>query len=240
MRELISTTLLFNKDLSDDAYSEIVDSITYYKYHTVCLEGLSELKIDKLLAKQKIFLTAHNIEELKKYYSNKLPRLIDAFKVEFIDEFRDLPFTGDDYARILKDSNLSGEEKQNVINNMNQELIVGNATLAKVIIEILSSVEVPIELALFNKLITDSEGVEAVKLLVRQAPSIEDKDIELYLRGMGGSYAQLPERTRARLEISNNPHHVALLNILKDRKIISSFDPKPTYSGNRIVRRFYK
>jgi len=233
----ISTTLLFSKELNDEAYDAIIKSFIWWKYPTVSLEGLSELKVDRLLLNRKIFLTNHNIEEVNKYYPHLLPKLIDAFKTEFMGGFNELPLTGNNFAKILKHCNLKEDEKRQVIQNMNQELIVGNVNLAKIITEILSNVETSIEFKLFNKLMAEIEGAEAVKLLVRQEPSLANEDIEMYLLEIGGVYAETLDRTAKHLKLRNNPNNYKLLKKLEKRGLISSVNSKPTPSGDIIVHR---
>ncbi|PLX69095.1 MAG: hypothetical protein C0602_07950 [Denitrovibrio sp.] len=81
------------------------------------------------------------------------------------------------------------------------------------------------------------EGAEAVKLLVRQEPSLANEDIEMYLLEIGGVYAETLERTAKHLKLRNNPNNYKLLKKLEKRGLISSVNSKPTPSGDIIVHR---
>lgn len=219
----ISREILKSNQLSDEAYSYLVKGIWFWKYTNFKLNDLSSKKVDFLLENKKIGLTLENIKNLKDMFPSKQIILLENFKDEFLEKYKELPLDEDNYIQILESNKFTKDEKVSIIETIGFALLESEKLVHK-IITFYIDIEDNISKDLFDKLFEISDRDNALKLLTKQIPELNNDEISSYLNQFKGQYAELTEVSRKPLKMPNNVINQNLLTALELKRYIPSKD----------------
>lgn len=221
--EDLSRLILNSNKLTDEAYSYLVKGIWFWKYPNFRLNDLSSKKVDFLLENKKIGLTLENIKNLKDVFPSKQIILLENLKDEFLEKYKELPLDDDNYTQILESDKFSKDEKVLIIKTIDLTLLE-NEELVHKIIAFYIDIEDKISKDLFDKLFEISDHDNALKLLTKQIPQLNNDEISTYLNQFEGKYPELTEISAKPLKIPNTNINQNLVIALEVKQYISSKD----------------
>lgn len=221
--EDLSRLILNSNKLTDEAYSYLVKAIWFWKYPNLKLNDLSSKKVDFLLENKKIGLTLENIKNLKDIFPSKQIILLENLKDEFLEKYKELSLDEDNYIQILESNKFSKDEKVSIIKTIDLTLLESEKLVHK-IIALYIDIEDNISKDLFNKLFEISDRDNALKLLTKQIPELNNDEISTYLNQFEGQYPWLTEISRKPLKIPNTVINQNLVIALEVKRYISSKD----------------
>jgi len=213
--------IIIDNDFTLESYKLLVKSNGYW-YEEIDISELDIEKINILLEYGKFQLTNSNLQSLKEVDKHNL--LIEKNFDYFIEEFDALSkeIELEDYKQILNNKKISDEQKIELINMLNVDII--DEELSKQIVNIFISNKIIIDDDLKFKIFKVLE--EKLKYLIQYLEIDKDLDcktIDLILNNFKEPYSQLCKISNDRLDLKASTENKQLLKILKNKGCISSF-----------------
>ena len=229
--------LILSKDLSDEAYKYLINSIYFIGYSSLSCDELSESKIDSILRTKILSLTQDNIDNLKENFLPKHIILIENKKDEFLEEFNNLSLDSNDILEILNSSKFTNEEKFQIIENIEISIFHDNQVLkekvSKLYIDHNRNIE---DLSLFEKLFfnKDNQANEwALELYISQIDNWTCEGCQTYIVEFDEPYNELLDKNASKLYMEDTKLNRFLLDKLEDKECISSYvEHKKTLGKN--------
>ncbi len=218
----ISREILKSNQLSDEAYRYLIKSIIW-RFTDLNMDLLSSIKVDEILSNKKIALHQTIMNSLKKNFPEKQIILIENFKDEFLEKYKELTLDDDNYIQILESIKFTKEEKISIIKTIDLTLLESEKLVHK-IITFYIDIEDSISKDLFDKLFEISDRDNALKLLTKQIPELNNDEISTYLNQFEGQYPKLTEISARHLKMPNNVINQNLVIALNLKRYISSKD----------------
>ncbi|DAB30338.1 MAG TPA: hypothetical protein CFH84_04625 [Sulfurimonas sp. UBA12504] len=184
-----SRVLLKESRVIDEAYSYLIQSIIW-RFTDLNMDLLSSAKVEMILNHKKISLNATTLNSLKKNYPEKQIILIENFKDEFFKTHNELPLDENNYIQILKSEKFINEEKISLIETMDFILLESEELVHK-IIAFYINIDDKISEDLFDKLFEASDRDNALKILTKQIPQLDDSKISSYLNQFEGQVCRV-------------------------------------------------
>jgi hypothetical protein len=217
-----SREILKSNQLSDESYSYLIKSIIS-KFTDLNIDLLSSIKVDEILANKKISLNQTTINSLKKNFPEKQIKLIESFRDEFLEKYEEFTLDEDNYTQILESNKFSKDEKFSIIETIDLKLLESEELVHK-IIAFYIDIEDNISKDLFDKLFEISDRDNALKLLTKQIPELNNNEISTYLNQFELQYPKLTEISARPLKIPNTVINQNLVMALEAKRYISSKD----------------
>lgn len=215
-----SRLLLKENKLTDEAYGYLIKSI-FWKFADLNMDLLSSEKIEIILNHKKISLNTTTLQSLKKNCPEKQIILIESFKDEFLEKYKELSLDANNYIQILKTDKFTDDEKISIIKTIDFTLLESEELVHK-IIAFYINVDDKISEDLFDKLFETSDRDNALKILTKQIPELDEDKISSYLNQFEGQYAELTEISTKSLKMPNNDINQKLLIALELKRYIPS------------------
>ncbi|MDD4854837.1 MAG: hypothetical protein PHQ22_04940 [Sulfuricurvum sp.] len=218
--QLFSRQLLKENKINNEAYSNLIKSIIW-RFGDLNIDALSSEKLEMILMNKKISLNSTTLNSLKKNSSQRQITLIESFKDEFLANYKELPLDDDNYIQILISDKFTNDEKVALIETIDLSLLK-NEKLVHKIIDFYMLVSNTISEDLFDVLFDNSNYDNALKILVRQIPELDEAKITSLLNRLEGQYSELTLIATKPLMMSNSEINKKLAEALEIKKYISS------------------
>ncbi|WP_426671547.1 hypothetical protein ACPPVU_09940 [Mucilaginibacter sp. McL0603] len=125
-----SQQLLTTNGINDAAYLNLLDSNPYHYPGKLSVENLSEIKLSGLIKHRIIRLNKEMFELLRKNFSNQIKELVEVNIVDYQKKSGEFLLELDEFNYLLKSSNLSTEQKKQLITELTHEHLAKNNELA--------------------------------------------------------------------------------------------------------------
>ncbi|CAA6809876.1 MAG: Unknown protein [uncultured Sulfurovum sp.] len=219
--------LLLCNTIEDEGYRYLIKSIEDTKYHNLDVAHLSQMKIDLLLAENKIVLVQNSIDNLKENFSPKHITLIENYKDEFLERFNEFEIAQEDLILLLNSSKFEISDKfffieKSDLSDIGDKLFV-KEKISKFYIDNSKYIE---DIELFNKLFYGDNKYD-LELLISQIPYIDDcNSFKVYLDEFGDPYDKILENNRGYVSIDKTDTNELLLKVLREKDCIGKLVSK--------------
>ncbi len=220
--------LILLKYLSDEAYKYLIKSIWFVNYQSLSFKELSKSKIDSILSTNILSLTQNNIDNLKENFTPKHIILIEKNKDDFIEKLNEFSINADDVLIILNSSKFTDLEKFQVIENIDITVFNDSHALkekvSKLYIDDNRNIE---DLRLFEKLFYNKDNQInewALELYISQIDNWTCDECQTYIVEFDEPYNELLDKNASKLYMEDTKLNRLLLDKLKDKECISSYD----------------
>jgi len=217
-------SLIKTEELSNYVYDLILKSIPY-TYKSIHFEALTEEKVELLIKNNILSFNTENYNLLKDNFNNLHIRFIESKKLQFITSIIDFELNTNDLLSLLKSTILSSEEKNVVIETVDESLINSNNSSLKEIGElILRNSGFRISKSLLNLILVNPQisAIQKVKIFNLKNNLFENQDITNFLNTLPEPYFDIAIKGK-RPSIDNNDINKRLVEILGAKGYISKF-----------------
>lgn len=217
-------SLLVCKDISDETYKKIIDSV-YFRYNQLDFENLNEEKVIYLVDKI-LTTTKSNYDILREDFPNNHITLIEKDFNKFFEKVDDFKTDEGDILMILQSKDISIDNRFKYIAKLSEQTIIDNKAVAKKVGEIIISKSSKIEFD-FNTIKSIVRSLDSnenkVKLVNLYFNELTNQNIISIVKIIGHYYSELFEKQHKPL-FNDNFYNRELLTKLKSKNLISSFD----------------
>lgn len=216
--------LLLKDQLSDECYSKILES-SIYRRNSLFFEKLSKKKVE-YLTKKILYITKENYDMLREYFPDYHISLIEKDFNKFLEKVDDFETDEVDVLDIFKSVNINTDDKFMYIGKIQQNLIVANNEISKVIGEIIlkKSEQVEFDFNTIEHIVKNLQSNEnKVKLVNLYFNQLTNQNTISIVKSIGYYYRELFVRQHRPL-FNDNIYNRELLTKLKSKGLISSFD----------------
>ena len=234
--------IIIVNDFDLSSYNKLLQS-NGYQYSDIDISNLDSEKIDTLLEHNKLQLTLENVKNLQEYTENKHIKLIADFFQNFIKDVQIYQDTLDyvDFEKILNLKIITNNQKIQLLENINLDNLHMSESLALIIAEQYYDEEQAMYKELLHQVIKALPNVNKLEIFVFQLAYNEDEleceEIKNILELIDDRYVQLCTVSTSPINLEKNQNVETLLQILEDKKCISSYSIK---DEKIIVYRFKK
>lgn len=220
----LSNELVLCNDISIESYTELLNSIPSV-YLDLKVEGLSEEKVIALIKSHILGLSGENVEYLKEHFSKQHILLIEENIGEYLEEVEMFALDGKDACLLLDSKKITNNQKAEVINSINLDLIYENKNLVKLLYQVLLSDVGEVEVAgdlMVQMIDQDNDLKQQLRLIVKYIDNLDDDYITMLLNNLENPYPEIATRKK-RPSVKVNALNRDLLIKLEERGYISSF-----------------
>jgi hypothetical protein len=222
----ISSALILCLEISDRSFEFLMKSIPY-SYNKLAFENLSDNKVNWMIISRFLNLTADNFNLLKEHFSGKHIDLLKQYPHEFIENQAEYSLDGNDVLALINSSTFNQQQKVSIIQNTDNELIIGYKELSCSICDILvESHKIELDFDLLKSLIQYSRKLDnKLKLLIRYFDSLNNNQITVLLNLFEEPYSSIASKGK-HPSIPKNQLNLELVEKLDGKGYISSFSIK--------------
>lgn len=215
--------IIKNNKMNINSYEIYIENIGFW-YKDLDISGLDEKKV-ALLVKHNIFQFEKESFDLLKGYAKQLLHiaLIEKNNTKLLEEFEKFEFDEDDIIKILEidKSILSDKIKKDLIEKIDYDLIL-NKTIAKLIYKYVDKSIIK-SINYTKRMLQTLETLESkINLIVEQNSEFNDKEFIEILELLPDKYSKIKNQDGKQTVIENNYYNKKLIEILKDRELITS------------------
>lgn len=219
--------LLLNNSLTDESYFKL-SLCTTYVWEDLNFESLSIKKINWLVIHKLIELNDSNFKKLKINFPNEHINLIEINKNEFMDQIDEFDLDDDDILGLLKPEFLSNKEKLVIIiKYIDTDLLKGNIEITSIVSQVVISESYDkLDLSEAFALISNNSSLQDKIIIFNLYFNFISKkidNVELFLSEFPRTYRNLLIK-RKRTTLKNSNYNYQLVQHLKDKNLISSFE----------------
>lgn len=223
---------LYCENLSPAAYSKLM-KVYPCEHIPLSSYNISDEKMKLLIEEKKILLTKENYIGVKENHPQLLPAFVSVRFSDFIKNDLDLEITAEDMLSLLNSDKLTAEQKVQLIlvDFAVWQTMTDTSSLAKIgktMMEIRFSEKSAVPV---NSIIDSVKNrADKIDILELQHKNMKPEDIVHIVASLEVEYATLTEKRGLKPKIEKTPENEKLVNILKSKRLISSFAIK----GNKI------
>ena len=221
--------LIQTDELDDQVYDFITKSSPWW-YNDLNFAELSENKIKSLINNTCIKPIAISYIALKENFNGLNIALFEKRKAEYFKIIEEITFDSSDIELILKSRIFNNQEKLLIINLCSDEVLITNKNLVLLSSILLNDNSFVIKDNVLNSLLSNNSvsTLNRLKLFIKNANKYDFPFIEIFLNSLGGDFSRINDfNTKAKL--SKNDENWQLLNILTEKKYISSITELDSY-----------
>ena len=214
------------EEISDEAFDHISKSSPWW-YNDLTIEDMSQYKVISLIKNTVIDSSKNSYDSLKEHFPTLHIKLFENRKTAFFKLLPELEFDGNDLLLSLKSTVFTNAEKITLIANTPEDKILSE----KQNLPLLASLQLTEPgLKLSDEIlhaVTSSILVPVVKriqLFNTHSRKFSAENIEMFLRSLGGDFANINSRSKAFLP--NTEDNKILVRNLQESHVISSATPK--------------
>lgn len=237
----LSNALFMNNDLSLSVYKKLLEKYKeYYMYTEGKVIGMEEERIEIMISEEMFGYSNENTILLREHYSEALLiKYLEKYKSHLLSDLSNLHLKGNVMKGLLQSSELTDDEKVELIPYVKQQDIQVSLDLANEVLHYLligklysfSSDFTNVVVAHSNK---DRERLEYVDQYLRANGSLQKEDIAKLVKSLGSPYCDV-------VEAGKKPHvplyAEKLIMQLKEKTFVSSYKMKDNgirvYTKNR-------
>jgi hypothetical protein len=167
---------------------------------------------------------------LKENFNGLNIALFEKRKAEYFKIIEEITFDSSDIELILKSRIFNNQEKLLIINLCSDEVLITNKNLVLLSSILLNDNSFVIKDNVLNSLLSNNSvsTLNRLKLFIKNANKYDFPFIEIFLNSLGGDFSRINDfNTKAKL--SKNDENWQLLNILTEKKYISSITELDSY-----------
>ncbi|MCZ6175075.1 hypothetical protein O6B97_08670 [Campylobacter ureolyticus] len=214
--------IIGSNDLDIKSYEYLIKNLGWC-YSDLDLSRLNEEKISLLIRYNIISLEKDYFNYLKKNTKNLHIALVEKNIDKLLEKFDSLDFQTDDITKILQinDSILPKKLKENLIEKLDFNLI-SNGIIASLVYRYMDMTnEWPIDKIekIFNFL---DDLVLRINLIIEQNSKLSDEEFLKFIGNLPEKYSKIKNLDGTQTVLENNNYNKNLIDILKDRKFITS------------------
>jgi hypothetical protein len=234
-----SNLILRGKGFTIEAYTRLLDSLPY-TYNSIRYTEYNNDKVDRLLSKKKLALTAENHKGLKAKDIKFSTHLIEIHQNEFIKNHTTISLDSDDWEQIFKSSVINNQSKLSLIKNIDDSIIVNSNIIAAVACEVLPTESfIPLSYEVLNAMFKSNNSInKRIRLLKLHWNDLDDSQVQSLVELLGDNYAKMFLKQHKPI-FPNNALNIDLFNELKERDLIMRFEEKEKDKG-KLIKVFAK
>lgn len=215
--------LIQTDEIDDQAYDFITKSSPWW-YDDLNINGLTQNKIKSLINNNCINPIALSYVSLKKSFNGLNILLFEERKIEYFKIIDEITFDSSDLELILKSKILNNSEKLKILNLCSDEIIITNNNLSLLSSLVLTDNSFIVNDNILNSIILNSSitGMYRLKLFIKNSSKYDFTFIEAFLSSLGGNFSWIND-TSSKAKLAKSHENLQLLNILTEKKYISSF-----------------
>lgn len=210
-------------NINDENYDLIIKS-SPWMYSDLDYAELSENKIKSLINCSCITPNTISYIALKEKFNGLNILLFEKRKTDYFKIINEITFDSSDIELILKSQILNNSEKLTILDLCNDEDVITNNNLILLSSIILSDDSFVVKENVLNSILSNNSvsALNRLKLFIKNANKYDFTFIEIFLNSLGGDFSWINDfNTKAKLP--KNHENWQLLNILTEKKYISSF-----------------
>ena len=231
-------SILLNDKIKIESYSLILKSIPYF-YPNLDFGTLSKDKVELLISERKLGLSIENYDLLKNTFENLHIKLLEVRHSEFIGKITEYSLDQEDILSLLTSSSFSNEEKNVILNTVEDSIITGDQIYLSIAELILQNNRFTInKTKLLHVLALDNLSiVDRLRIFNAKCDMLENIEISEFLDCLSEPYSKISKNGKRPL-LDNNEVNMKLVQILDKRNYISKFDIEK--KGIRVSTRWIK
>lgn len=236
--EKIADSLLHGTGLTNIAYTHLLNAQNK-EYRSIRYAELTVEKVDILLQKNRLILTSENFNGLKEKTNKLSTRLVEVRQHELEKTFDDLEWEPSDFVLLFQSSSLSAANKEFLIRQMDDSLIIDNSALAKAVGNVLpKDTTFPFRYKVLQAIIAANPAQDIkIPLLNLYLPSLNDEQVQELTEALGADYAKIFMKQHKPV-FSNHPQHLRLFEQLRERGLIIRYELSEDQSSIRVFAKY--
>lgn len=238
--------ILENNNFDNDVYQNLIKSYNYW-YNDLNIEELDEDKIKILINTSRLMPETKVYDAVSERSTECAVLFIAHYKKEYFEEKFSVTFDSEVFVSLLDSLKFTDEEKFKIIENIEISIFHDNQVLkekvSKLYIEHNRKIE---DFGLFEKLFfnKDNQANEwALELYISQVDNWTCDECQTYIVEFDEPYNELLDKNASKLYMEDTKLNRLLLDKLKDKECISSYDEHKKALGKndlKIERKRYK
>ncbi|MFC5683012.1 YobI family P-loop NTPase [Flavobacterium sp. MAHUQ-51] len=215
--------LLQMDKIEDQSYYLITKSSPWW-YSDLRFEEISDNKIKSLINSNCVNPTIESFNSLKEKSDGLNIYLLEKRKNDYFKIIDQLTFDSDDLKLILKSSLLNNSDKLKILNTCSEETIFTNSNIKLISTILVTDNIFAVSDNVLNYILVNNQIPikERIRLFVKNSSKYNLSFIESFLTNLGGNYARITD-TSSKARIPQDKDNLELLNVLANKRYISSF-----------------
>lgn len=215
--------LIQTDNIKDQAYDFITKSSPWW-YSDLNFAALTENKIKSLIKNTCINPNALSYIALKENFNGLNILLFEKRKTEYFKIIDEITFDSLDIELILKSQILNNSEKLTILNLCSDQIVTTNNNLILLSTILINDISFTVKDNILNSILSNNSvsTINRLKLFIKNSSKYDFTFIETFLNSLGGNFSWIND-TSKKAKLSKNHENWQLLNILKEKKYISSF-----------------
>jgi hypothetical protein len=217
--------LITNNEFNDVAYENILKSVPYH-FMSLGISALSKNKVSLLLKYSILTFNNTNYQSLKEVFPGLHIQFLEKNKSKYLITILDFELDNNDVLMILKSTNFTLSEKNQLIEKISEDLVVANADSIKTLGELILTNNSFRVTGSLLKLILQNSGLSLerrIRIHNWKYDQLEVGDYTSFLTSLGEPYSEIAINGKRPL-IINNEYNLKLVEILDSRNYISKYD----------------
>ncbi len=219
----LSYSFISNEFISDNCFENLLLCCPYV-YSNLDFENLSGIKVDLMLKHGYLQLSVDRFDYLKEHFPGMHINLLKENAQDFIKTLSEYSLDRNDILLLLKSTELNSQQKIELIQNTNNELIIGDRDLSNVICNILATQPyIELDFDLLKSLLQHCLSREnQLGLFILQINQLDKEQITELLVILGEPYSDITINGK-RPPIPKDQLNLNFVNKLQEIDYISSF-----------------
>jgi ABC-type dipeptide/oligopeptide/nickel transport system ATPase subunit len=233
-----SLKLIYCKPLIFTAYTNLLNSIPY-RFNSLRFTELNKQKVEFMIENKFIILNPSNFEGIKEIDNQLAIRLLEVYEKEFVEKTPEFTLDKNDWLLLLKSEHFNTESKIIIIENINDDIIIENESIADLVCNILSGNKyIPLNyevlVAIFK---ANKSGQKRIELLDLHFDKLTEEQLISLIGEIGENYARMFVKQN-KPTIANTPYSTRLIEKLKKKDMISSFSINKEKNEIKVVAKY--
>nr|WP_320057827.1 hypothetical protein [uncultured Bacteroides sp.] len=218
-------SFIINENISDNGFESLLLCCPYV-YTELDFNNLSDKKVDLMIKHGYLQLSADRFNYLKDNFDKHL-NLLRKYPQKFIETQAEYALESNEINILLNSHEFNHQQKISIIQNTNNDLIIGNEELSNSVCNVLSLNEyIELDFGLLKSLLQYGRSIEnRLKLFVLQIHKLNSEQIAELLNVLGEPYSDIAINGKRPL-LPKNQLNFDLVNNLHVKDYISSFKQK--------------
>lgn len=221
----LSKELVLNKDIKDENYSHIMESIPFKYNHNLQFIELTENKIEILINNGRLSFSVENYELLKANPNGLHIQFLEYYAEDYLADIDSYELNALGRLKLLNSESFTPEQKIEIITNTLESIIIPSINLTNKICEIIANYKVyDISLTLLNHLVTVSNNTKnRLTVFNLYSNKFTSNQITVFLQSLPHPYNEIAIKGKRPL-IENIPVNTTFVSKLKLVGYISKSD----------------
>lgn len=219
------STLIYTDKLELQANTALLNSIPV-KYKQLDYAKLKKDKVGWMIENEFVSLTVANYDGIKEEFDDLHIKLLAKNEKEFVEQFGETEFglDNEDYIKLFESPVFSHEGKLDIIQAVDDSIIIEDPRIAELVCYLLPDDKaIPFRYEVFKAMFEAKSSLEKkINVLIVNNEYFDDSRVIEFVGGFGEDYAKVFVKQNKPV-FADKPFNRLLFQMLKDRKLISSF-----------------